>query len=181
MDRMYLEHQSSHCQQSFTVRLQFMGFLITINLALFAAIYYLQKEASYIGLSLLGFLVILNLAIYFIYIREHILDIIIKDVFRNRAVNKYASQGIIKIRERIIQCDPPMFRKLTWRVTSMLLCLFVALPISMLIEEFWRNIPTGKMQGFWIWEIGLTLLFYFIYEAINRQIKNQMAKIFKGI
>jgi len=120
-------------------KVNYLGFLITINLAFYAAIYVTNNEVLFqsdirgIPILLSFLLIIINFSISTIYLREHHLD---------KRITEYIKEGYIEKRikdeselknqiSKLSNAESPDIDR-TWKATKCLISLVNAIPVSLL-------------------------------------------------
>jgi len=171
IEEYYLQHQSNYSINTPLYRLTFLGFMITINLAFYVGIYYVNDQDlwfySNLKLFLLLLLIIINLGIYIIYHREHRLSQTIKkqlyeEVF---ALENLKDKDMKKMKVNLDKKDNNN-EGITWAVIKIFLSLFVAIPAAFLFVLLVCNgnckfMLVGLKQQ-WLLIVAISILFFLL-------------------
>ncbi len=128
------------------VKIIFIGFLLTINLAFYAGLYYLNKDfpffLSELQFLVLGLLIIVNILFSVICVRENYLDKVITYYVKEKYIEKKIKKPLKDIIGSIYSTEKGendkdwknsknMMRK-SWMATKGLLAIVNAIPLTVL-------------------------------------------------
>jgi hypothetical protein len=151
-DEIYLNHLSNLLISGSQWRLNYLGFLITINIALFGAIYFLDNHQLWVisgaKMFLVFLLIFVNIIFTLIYLREHNQAVIIKkEFFQYLQTGWEGGAGHVAkhMRPRIDGRDA--MRGWTWELTKILFAVFNAVPLTYLIFLLFINSQKNNFMG----------------------------------
>jgi hypothetical protein len=191
-DAVYLNHISNALNEGSRGRLTYLGFLVTINMAIYTAIHLLEPKdlwaISGSKLFLIMLLIFVNGAFSWMYLREHNLAQSRDDKFL-----KYLKKGETCPEEQICGDCPPdkknkgnvachienevwefdkKWRGHTWIATKLLMSTFNAIPMGFfLVLIFISPFRQDSWQRFWAIEVTfgffILIICVLIYQYIH--------------
>jgi hypothetical protein len=166
-DKFYLNYTVSDLSQLSQSRINFLGYFITLNIAFYAAIYYMGDKNifSYASLRLIlsSLLFIINTAIYIIYSRQNKLAEIEWEGFLN-FIDTNAGEEIKEIRKNIKSKDVKN-SGLFWETIKFLLSIFCAIPVAYLLTILLNMVFPSLTIAFAL--VSLSCLYYLYYKEIT--------------
>ena len=172
-DELYLNYLANTVISEGQSRIQYLSFLITINIAVYAAIYYLIPNQLWLingsKLFLLLLLIFVNAMFVVMYLREH-------NISRNRTDElldyfKNGWEGSTGYAARYIEgCIETNMRGWTWICNKLLFSVFGSIPVSFLITAIFLASGLDILEGmrefvFFVCTFLLTVSFYLALSA----------------
>ena len=152
-DEMFLSHISNILCAELHGRMSYLGFLVTINIAIYAGLNLLTDKGQSIWqfslqkTALLLILIFVNFIFTVMYLREHNITRIRDSGIRKELGESSKVKMVAKVFHHDLS-DNDCLRGITWWATKLLLAVFNALPLAFLIVFLWKEYLFEIVKGF---------------------------------